>query len=311
MSAPTWLVILCKRLIEALITLVGLALLTFFLMKLLPGGPFDEEQSLHPEVRALYNEMWALDQPWPVQLLSYFRSLFSGNLGFSMTEPGVSVGELLSQNFANTLALNLLALAFIFCAGFALALLAADQPGSRVSRWIGHASVAFISLPSLFLGPLLIWIFALKLNLLPLAFLESPLHYILPVFTLSLRPTAYLVRILSQSLSETRQADYMRTAKAKGLSRGQALRRHALRNSLIPILSYAGPLIVGLLSGSFLVEILFATKGIGVLFAESLANRDLPVVLGLTLIYGGLLILVNMILDVLIRVADPRLREAT
>lgn len=301
--------ILFKRLLEAALTLFALIFLTFVLLRLLPGGPFDEESALHPLVREKLSQSWALDGSFFEQFFSYFMSVARGDLGWSLSDPSRSVGALIREGLMQTLSLNLLALILIFVLGSAVALAGSLRPGGRLDHFMNSVTIALISLPSLFLGPLLIWIFALQLDWLPVAFLESPWHYILPVLTLSLRPSAYLARLLSSSLKEAHGTDYMRTAKAKGLNPRQMLIHHALRNSLLPVLGYSGPLIVGLISGSFMVEVLFAVRGLGTAFVESLGHRDYPVVLGLTLFYGGLLIVVSLLLDVAMKMADPRLRE--
>jgi oligopeptide transport system permease protein len=298
-----------KRIFEAALTLLALVFMTFLLLRFLPGGPFDEETPLHPLVREKLAQSWELNGSFFTQFLSYLSGIFRGDLGWSLSDPNRSVASMISEGLGQTLSLNLLALVLIFVLGFSAALLGSLNPGGKLDQFLSGLTIALISLPSLFLGPLLIWIFALKLDWLPVAFLESPWHYILPVLTLSMRPSAYLARLLSSSLKEARSTDYMRTARAKGLNARQMLVNHALRNSLLPVLGYSGPLIVGLISGSFMVEVLFAVRGLGTAFVESLGHRDYPVVLGLTLFYGSLLILVSMLLDVAMRSADPRLRE--
>lgn len=298
-----------KRLAEAALTLTGLVLLTFVLLKLLPGSPFDLETPLHPLVRESLERRWDLRGSWPSQLGSYVSALARGDLGVSLVDPSRPVSRVLREGLSQTLALNLIALVAIFAVGFAAALAGSVRPGGRLDRAIDNVTIAFISLPGLLLGPLLIWLFALQWDLLPVAFLETPAHYVLPVLTLALRPAASLARILSASLREAARSEYMRTAKAKGLGPWHALFRHALRNSLIPVLAYSGPLIVGLVSGSFLVEVLFSVRGLGAAFVEAVTDRDQPVILGLTLFYGAALVAVSLALDLVMRAADPRLRE--
>lgn len=297
-----------RRCLEAGLTLLALAAFCFFLLKALPGGPFDDEEIRHPDVRARLESEWGLSRGITAQLTVYFGGLISGDLGRSMLEPQKTVASVLRDGFSRTLSLNLIALLVILCAGFSLAVLS-ESSGPRARSVLETVTTALISLPSLFLGPLLIWLFAMKLDLLPIAFLDSPAHYVLPVITLALRPSAYLCRLVASSLAETKKADYMRTAMAKGLSLRQALWRHGLRNSLVPILGYLAPLIVGLLSGSFMVEILFSINGLGRAFVDALGVRDYPIVMGLTLFYGFLLIISSLILDLAMKLVDPRLRE--
>lgn len=286
-----------------------LAALTFFLLKALPGGPFDEEMALNPLVKEKLMEHWQVDQSWFAQAASYIGALLRGDLGVSMVRPDRTVAEIIMQGVQNTLALNATALVLIVLSALFFSLLAIRYRGTWVESLIDQGVIAFLSLPSLFWGPLLIYLFGFYWNLLPVAFLTTPLHYVLPLLTLSLRPLAALVRILKNSMNDNIQQDYVRTAKAKGAGKWRILYHHVLRNSLIPFLSYGGPLMVSLLSGSFLVEVLFAVPGLGTEFISSLNDRDYTLIVGLTIFYGALLIIVNSLIDVLLRVVDPRLRE--
>lgn len=299
---------LLRKLIETLTALLALVIVTFLFLHSMPGGPFDEEVALNPAVKENLLRVWALDQPLTTQFASYLGNLLRGDLGNSMVQNGKTVSEILSQGFSQTIVLNLLAIASAYGFAFATTLLVATQRGSLLSRGISSFNVLAIALPSLFLGPVLIYFFGFYLNLLPTAFLASPLHYILPTLTLGLRPWAQLHMLLNSSLQETLQLDFIRTAKAKGLSRVQILLRHAYKNSLIPMLAMSGPLIVGLISGSFLVEVLFSVPGLGQQFVESLNLRDYPVVMGLVLIYGAAMIVLTNTFDVFTMWADPRIR---
>lgn len=298
-----------RKILEALISLTGLALITFFLLKKLPGGPFDDETPLHPTVRENLEKAWALHGGFWEQLGAYGKSLLDGSFGWSMTEPGRTVGSMIQQGFSQTMILNVISLFVVFILGFALAFAISARTSGWLFQTMNSLVAALVAVPHLFLGSLLIWVFAIKLDWLPVAFLENPFSYILPVLTLSLRPAAAVARILAVSLRESSVADYMRTARAKGLSSRQALVRHALRNSLLPLLGYSSTLIVALLSGSFIVEVLFAVRGLGSMFVEALFHRDQTVVMGLTLFYGTLLISTSALLDLCMFFADPRLRD--
>ncbi|KHD88333.1 MAG: oligopeptide ABC transporter permease [Bdellovibrio sp. ArHS] len=298
-----------KKIFEIIASLVVLAALTFFLLKALPGGPFDEETALNPVVKEKLQEHWKVDQSWVGQATSYISSVAQGDLGVSMTRPERTVTEIISQGVANTLTLNALALVFILTGAFAISLVAVRCKDTWVEHLIDQSVIAFLSLPSLFWGPLLIYFFGFYWNVFPVAFLTGPSHYVLPLLTLCLRPLAVLIRLLKNSLNENLQQDYVRTARAKGVKVWNILFHHVLKNSLIPFLSYVGPLIVSLLSGSFLVEVLFAVPGLGTEFISALNDRDYTLIVGLTLFYGTLLVLVNSLIDVLIKIADPRLRE--
>lgn len=299
---------LLRKLVETLTALLALVIVTFLFLHSMPGGPFDEEISLNPAVKENLIRVWALDQPLTTQFTSYLGSLLKGDLGNSMVQNGKTVSEILSQGFSQTIVLNLLAILVAYGLAFVTTAFVAVQRGSLISRGINSLNVLAIALPSLFLGPVLIYFFGFYLNLLPTAFLASPLHYILPTLTLSLRPWAQLHMLLNNSLQETLQLDFIRTAKAKGLSRVQILLHHAYKNSVMPVLAMSGPLIVGLISGSFLVEVLFSVPGLGQQFVESLNLRDYPVVMGLVLIYGAAMIVLTNVFDALAMWADPRIR---
>lgn len=290
-------------------SLVILTALSFLLLKLLPGGPFDNEAVLNPLVKENLIKQWGLQESSLTQIVRYISSAFTGKFGTSMAHPEQTVGEIIRQGLSNSLSLGLVTLFFVLILSFVLALLALRFRGSWLENLIDQLMIALLSLPSLFWGPLLIYLFGFQFNLLPVAFLSSPIHYILPVLTLGFRPLATLVRLLKTSFNENIFLDYVRTAKAKGLGPWRVLIHHVLRNSMIPFLSYVGPLIAGLLSGSFLVEMLFAIPGLGSQFISSLADRDYTLIVGLTLFYGAILIVLNSVMDVLMRALDPRLRE--
>lgn len=298
-----------KKAIEILTSLMFLAAFTFFLLKALPGGPFDQDQALNPLVKQKMMEHWDIEMSWGMQVRSYFAALVKGDLGVSMARPDRSVVEIISQGVGNTLALNGISLLFVLVGALVISILAVRYRETWLETLIDQSVIAFLSLPSLFWGPLLIFLFGFYWNLLPVAFLLSPFHYILPLLTLSLRPLASLIRVLKNSMSQNFIQDYVRTARAKGVGTWRILIFHVLKNSLIPFLSYCGPLIVSLLSGSFLVEMLFAIPGLGSEFVSALNDRDYTLIVGLTLFYGTLLIFVNTGIEILLRIVDPRLRE--
>lgn len=285
-----------------------LAALSFLLLKLLPGGPFDDEAALNPLVKETLSKQWGLHESNFTQVLRYLGSALSGDFGVSMIHPEQTVGAIIRQGIGNSVSLSVVTLLFVLILAFTLALTTIRFRGTLFERVVDQTMIAMLSLPSLFWGPLLIYLFGFYFNLLPVAFLTTPLHYVLPVLTLGFRPLATLVRLLKTSLGDNLGLDYVRTAKAKGLGPWEVLFRHVLRNSMIPFLSYAGPLITSLLSGSFLVEMLFAIPGLGSQFISSLSDRDYTLIVGLTLFYGAVLILINSLMDVLMRLSDPRLR---
>lgn len=304
-----WLRILLKKIIEIVASLVVLAALSFLLLKLLPGGPFDEETALNPLVKETLAKRWGLQESALSQLLHYLSSAFHGDLGVSMIHPDRRIIDIITDGLSNTFGLSLVSLAFVIIGAFTITLVSIRYRETWFETLIDQSMIAMLSLPSLFWGPLLIYIFGFYFDILPVAFLTSPIHYILPVLTLSFRPLASLVRLLKTSVNENLHLDYVRTAQAKGVGPWGILINHILRNSLIPFLSYAGFLVTSLLSGSFLVEWLFAIPGLGTQFVNSLGDRDYTLIVGITVFYGALLILVNTLMDILMLLADPRLRE--
>lgn len=306
---PEFLWFLAKKLVEIVTSLAVLATLTFLLLRFLPGGPFDDEIALNPLVKEKLVQQWGLERSFVHQAGSYLLALIQGDLGVSMMRPDRRVQDIIGQGLQNTLTLNGLAMIFVVAGSFLVTLIGARYRQSWVEEVIDQVVIALLSLPSLFWGPLLIYFFGFYFDLLPVALLTSPVHYILPLVTLCARPLATLVRLLKNSINENYQLDYVRTARAKGLPLWSVLVGHVLKNSLIPFLSYLGPLLVSLLSGSFLVEILFAIPGLGTEFVSALNDRDYTLIVGFTLFYGGLLVLVNSFIDVLLRLADPRLRD--
>lgn len=283
--------------------------LTFLFLRLLPGGPFEQDVNLNPVVRQQLEKSWQLQAGIGTQYLSYMKALLKGDLGVSMLRSEQSVTQIITHGFKQTLLLNLISLVFIYLGAFLLASAAGYWREPRLKAGMESLLMALVSLPALFIAPFLIYIFGFYLNLLPVAFLTGPRHFILPVLALSLRPMASLARILQKSISEQWQADYVRAARARGAGRARLLFLHILRNSLNPLLSYSGPLVVSLLSGSFLIEMLFAIPGLGSEFIQSLSERDYTVICGLTLTYGLILIITNLFLDFSLRLSDPRLRE--
>ncbi len=298
-----------KKVIEVLLAVWVLATLLFFFLRLLPGGPFDQEKKLNPIVQKSLEDLWGLNSPLGSQYWSYIKGLFRGDLGVSMIRPDHKVVEIIWRDLQNTFLLSILAIAFIYLGSFFITFFWAPRRDIWSGKIIDQILIALVSLPSLFVAPVLIYIFANYLNILPVALLETPLHFILPVLSLAVRPMAALARLLQKSMSTQFYAQYVQVAKAKGLSSSQILIRHIYRNSLIAVLGYSGTLIVSLVSGSFLVESLFAIPGLGTDFITSLYERDYTLITGLTLFYGILLIVSNNLFDLVMRLVDPRIKE--
>ncbi|MBK9295020.1 MAG: ABC transporter permease [Oligoflexia bacterium] len=301
-----------NKLLQLFLTLFVISTLLFFILRFLPGSPFDEEIALSPEVKQSIEAYYKLDQPIYVQYLSYMKGLLSGDLGESYKFQGLSVNTILAQTLPSTLALGLMALLFSYFVGVILAISSINPKKPLWNKSVQFFSNAASSIPNFLSAPLLILIFSFWLDLLPPALWEGPSYYILPVVALSLRPMSLIIRLLRYSGLESIRADYVRMALAKGVSTSAILFKHVLKNSLIPLLAISGSLFAQILSGSFIIEQIFAVPGLAKYFVESVTNRDYTLVIGLSLVYSIILVTANMFFDLLVQIIDPRIqREAS
>ncbi len=296
-----------KRFLEAAVSLFAVASITFLLLRILPGGPFDQEKALPPEVKANIEAKYHLNKPLFIQYTLYLGGLLQGDLGESYKYLGRSVTDILSSTAPISFQLGLYALIVAFALGIPAGLLAAAKHNQWWDRFFMFLSVSGVSLPSFFVAPLLIYIFCFYFKLLPPAFWEGTAYYILPSIVLGVRPAAVIARLMRSSVLDVIQSDYIRTAKAKGLKPSIVLFKHVLKNSVISVLTFSGPLIAGILSGSFIVELIFAIPGMGRHLIQSVNNRDYPLILGMTLFFSALLIVANLIVDLLYSYFDPRM----
>ncbi|MDZ4676863.1 MAG: ABC transporter permease [Oligoflexia bacterium] len=299
---------LFRRCLEAILSIAVLITITFFLLHALPGGPFDDETALAPEVKAHLEEYYHLNSPVSEQFLIYVGKLFKGDLGTSYRNIDQSVVSLLQDTLPITLKLSLMSLVLSFSLGIPLGLIAASKHNSKFDFLTLFATMSCVSIPSFLLAPILILIFSFWLDWLPPALWESPSYYILPVITLAARPTALIARLIRTSALDVLHSDFVRAAYAKGMSQIQILFKHVLKNSIVPVLALSGTMIAHLISGTFVVELIFAIPGVGRHLIASVDNRDYPLVLALTLIYSFLLIIGNLIMDFITTLIDPRMR---
>jgi len=300
-----------RRLLGVVPTFLLIVAASFFLMRAAPGGPFDEEQTLPPEVAANLQAAYGLDQPVHVQFARYLAALARGDLGPSFRMKDFSVAELIRRGLPVTLTIGASALVLALLVGVPLGLAA----GLRHNGWADHVAMvvalAGIAIPSFVVAPLLALLFGLRLGWLPVGGWEagSLRHMVLPVVTLALPLVAYLARLTRGSLLEVLQSDYIRTARAKGLSPGVVLRRHALKPTLLPVVSFLGPAAAGLLTGSLVVEQVFGLPGVGRYFVQGAVNRDYTLVMGMVVFYAALILLLNLVVDLLYGWLDPRIRH--
>lgn len=301
---------LCKRIALAIPVILTVVTITFFLIRLAPGGPFDQERNVPPEVMANLHAQYNLDAPVLRQYVDYLGDLLRGDLGPSFRYTTRSVNEMITSGFPITLELGLYALAFALLIGLPAGIIAAMKPNSAQDYIPMSAAMLGICLPSFVLGPLLILVFGIWLGWLPVSgWGSSPGDKILPAITLGSTYAAYIARISRGGMLEVLSQDYIRTARAKGLSTFRVVMVHALRGGITPVISYLGPALAGLLAGSFVVETIFQIPGLGRFYVQAAFNRDYTMIMGTTIFLAALIILFNLIADLILVWLNPRLRQ--
>jgi oligopeptide transport system permease protein len=300
--------ILVKRFVHGVIVLWAVASLTFILLRLAPGGPFDSERKLPPEIIANLEAKYHLNEPVLEQYSRYLAGVARGDLGPSYKYLDRGVTEIIADTLPTSALLGALAVIFAVLVSFPLGLFAAYYRESVIDRFCLFLATLGISLPNFILGALLIWAVALQLGWLQAGRWDDWSSVILPMVTLGAAPAAYLSALLRSTLIETLGEDFVRTARAKGAREHSVIARHALRNSLIPILTVMGPLTATLLTGSFVVEYVFAIPGMGRFFITAVTDRDYPLIMGVSLVYTAILVSANFAVDLLYGWVDPRIR---
>jgi oligopeptide transport system permease protein len=300
--------LLLKRLFHGLIVLWVVATLTFLLLRLAPGGPFDSDRKLPPEVIANLEAKYHLDEPIWQQYLRYLSGIAQGDFGPSYKYLDRGVTQIIADTLPTSASLGGLAALFALSVSFPTGLLAAYHRNSSIDRFCMFVATLGISLPNFILGALLIWAVALQLGWLQAARWDQWSSAILPMITLGAAPAAYLAALLRSTLIDTFGEDFIRTARAKGLKESTVVVKHALCHSLIPVLTVMGPLAAALLTGSFVVEFVFAIPGMGRFFITAVTDRDYPLIMGVTLVYTAILVAANFLVDVLYGCVDPRIR---
>lgn len=300
-----------RRLAAVVPTFLLIVAAAFFLMRAAPGGPFDEEQTLPPDIAANLQAAYGLDQPVHVQFARYLEGLLHGDLGPSFRLKDFSVAELIGRGLPVTLAIGAAALVLALALGIPLGLVAALRQNRWVDRAVMSIALAGVAIPSFVVAPVLALVFGLHLGWLPVGGWEagSLRHMVLPVLTLALPVISYLARLTRGSLLEVLHSPFIRTARAKGLSPGVILRRHALRPALMPVVSFLGPAAAGLLTGSLVVEQVFGLPGVGRYFVQGAVNRDYTLVMGMVVFYATLILLLNLLVDLAYGWLDPRIRH--
>jgi oligopeptide transport system permease protein len=279
---------------------------TFFIMRLAPGGPFMSERAIPPEIQANIQAKYGLDQPLLVQYGRYLRNLAQLDLGPSYKYPERTVNQIIREGFPVSLQLGLAALAFALLVGIPAGVVAAVKHGGWADRLTMGLIFFGISVPTFVFGPLLIFVFSLTLYWFPPALWGTPQQIVLPAITLGLPYSVYIARLTRTEMIEVLQQDYIRTARAKGVGEFRLLWKHALNGSMLPVVSFLGPAVADLVTGSIVVEKIFAIPGIGRYFVESAFSRDYTTVLGTVLFYSVLLIAANLVVDLAYKFLDPR-----
>ncbi len=296
------------RVLQGIPVLLIVASITFALLRFLPGGPFEREKALPPEILRNIEARYHLDEPLGRQYLRYLADLARGDLGPSYKYVGRDVSQILGEALPVSLLLGAVAFVLACVFGVAMGLLAAVWRGSAADRGIMLLALFGVSMPSFVLAAVLVLGVGLGLGWLPAALWEGPLYAVLPAITLAALPTAYVAQLTRTSVIEVIDLDHVRTARAKGLSEMRVRLRHVLRNALLAVVTYFGPLLAVLLTGSFVVEQIFAIPGIGRFFVTAVTNRDYPLVMGVTLLYAVLVVTANLAVDLLYGWLDPRIR---
>ncbi|MBT3366768.1 MAG: ABC transporter permease [Nitrospina sp.] len=295
-----------RRILLGIPVLVTVATLTFIIMHWVPGGPFDSDKILPPEIIANIEAKYHLDKPLPLQYLLYMKQLLQGDLGPSYKYLGRDVSDIIRDTFPVSFTLGLCAVLVVLGLGIPAGMISAYWKNSLLDRSVLLFAAMGISVPSFVLGAILVWIFSHHWHLLPPALWEGPRHMVLPAFALGAGFAGYIARLTRTTLLDVLDSDYIRTARAKGLTESTILFKHALKNSIYPIVSVMGPLTAGLITGSFVIEYIFSIPGMGRFFITAVTNRDYPLIMGVTLVYAVLIVIANTIVDMVYSWLDPR-----
>jgi len=284
------------------------ATLTFLMVRIVPGGPFDAEKNLPPEIVANIKAKYHLDKPVGEQYILYMGRLLQGDLGVSYKYVNRTVNDIVGSALPVSIQLGSLGLLLAILIGVPLGTIAAINRGRALDVGGMLLATAGISVPSFVIGALLIYVFGIEWKILPVALWEGPRSMVLPAITLAASPAAYLARLTRASVLEVLEKDWVRTARSKGLSTQKTVLKHVLRNALVPVVTVLGPLTAIVVTGSFVVEFIYAVPGLGRFFITAVTNRDYDLIMATTLIFGAILVVTNTLVDIAYTVLDPRMR---
>ncbi|ADO84268.1 ABC transporter permease [Ilyobacter polytropus] len=297
-----------KRMIQMFITLYLVVTATFFLMHAIPGGPFTREKPLPPAVIEALEAKFKLDQPLHVQYFDYVKGVFTFDFGPSFQKVGVDVTDMIMKGLPASAKIGMMAVLVVLLIGIPLGIISALKQNKWEDYVVTILATIGVTIPSFVMATLIIYVFSAKLQVLPSFGLKTWKHFIGPVIALSGFSLAFVARLTRSSMLEVLQQDYIRTARAKGLSEFVVIGKHALKNALIPVITYVGPMIASILTGSFVIEKIFAIPGMGKYFVESVGNRDYTVIIGVTVFYAAFYIIMVFIVDVIYGIIDPRIK---
>ena len=296
-----------KRVALGLLSIFIVATITFCLMNLVPGGPFVAEKSISKAAQEALNAKYGLDKPFLQRYLTYMSDLLKGDMGLSLKQRGRTVSDIIFSKLPVSMRLAGVAVAVSLLVGIPRGCLSAYNRGKLADNFIIVLATCGIAIPSFITSVILLYTFGSKLQLLPTIGLNTLSSYIMPVTALSVYPTAYITRLMRSSLLDVMGQDYIRTARAKGLGNFKILFKHAIRNAILPVITYVGPMLASLMTGSFVVEKIFTIPGLGREFVSAITNRDYTMIMGTTILLATFIIIANVIVDILYKIIDPRI----
>ena len=295
-----------KRVLLALLTILIICSLTFFAMHAVPGGPFNSEKALDPITVEALNERYGLNEPVPVQFVNWMKGILQGDFGVSLKN-GREISDIIGESVPISAKLGLMAMAVAMTLGILFGSTAALMRNKLPDRIIVFFSTLFTAVPSFVLATMLLLVFCITLKWVPVWTANTP-NYVLPVIALAAYPMAYITRLSKTSMLDALSQDYIRTARAKGVSRGKMIFKHALRNSMIPVITYAGPQIAYIITGSMVVETVFTVGGIGSKFITAINDRDYTMIMATTVFLATIMVIANLLCDLLYKAVDPRIK---
>ena len=297
-----------KRIGLAIVTIWAVATITFFLMNLVPGGPFLSEKAVSPKAMAALEAKYGLDKPLFEQYITYLTDALHGDFGDSLKQRGRTVTSIIVTKFPVSARVGGVAVLVALLLGIPLGCIAAMHRGKFLDNLISVISTCGIAVPSFVICTVLMYFLGVHLKILPTYGLTSWKHYVMPVMALSFYPMAYIMRLMRSSMLDVLGQDYMRTCKAKGVSQAVSIFKHALRNAILPVITYVGPMLAYTLTGSFVVEKIFTIPGLGGEFIGSISSRDYTVIMGTTIFLATLLFVMNVSVDIIYQIVDPRIK---